>query len=402
MDKSAVIKREKKRPKRRVVFVDPQDPDAPYWWPAMVVPAEEFDIFKMKMDNDVTPPNESEYLVCYFEDASFSLVKKNESQPFNPRSLPFLSYLRGPNADQFRRDKAVIMATLYWETGRMPPLFKWVRDEERIDILELGALYEEGLMLRRDLGEDGSVLERVRKRKRRESDARREGNAGFVSENGGDPLSPSDGLPSVGRTDSQYVPGLKRESPSDYGKKPASGTPASGSNVTITSVSAAIVTTSAKTSAGAGVGGNDSSPGSASSMMPKKPKSRQNSTSAHTHPISTTMSASTGSVPVTSSSPQHQNISAHSNTPGTPPRSSSVSLGDTMAYTKHCYCCGNTVQKRMARVVCMDCTANIQASERTKRENNIGEMKLLLEFLPPSKRVRWTLRSKDIFTSSLV
>lgn len=68
MDRSGSQHSNKKR--RKVVFVDPDDPTAPYWWPAMVVPADEIAIFKQTMDTNVREPGRGEHLVCYFEDAS--------------------------------------------------------------------------------------------------------------------------------------------------------------------------------------------------------------------------------------------------------------------------------------------------------------------------------------------
>ncbi|RUS17540.1 hypothetical protein BC937DRAFT_89834 [Endogone sp. FLAS-F59071] len=59
MDRSGSPHSHKKQ-RRKVVFVDPDDPTAPYWWPAMVVPADEIAIFKQTMDtnvrDDILPP----------------------------------------------------------------------------------------------------------------------------------------------------------------------------------------------------------------------------------------------------------------------------------------------------------------------------------------------------------
>ncbi|RKP24154.1 hypothetical protein SYNPS1DRAFT_30076 [Syncephalis pseudoplumigaleata] len=117
--------------KRRIVFVDPDDPSAPFWWPAMVVPESEIDVFRQTMTSDIQEPGANEHLVCYFEDSSFSVVHERELVPFSPDKSPYTDYLRGPHSHQFKRDRAVQLATLYWETGIVPRSFTWARDTER-------------------------------------------------------------------------------------------------------------------------------------------------------------------------------------------------------------------------------------------------------------------------------
>jgi hypothetical protein len=56
---------------RKVVFVDPDDAHVLFWWPALVVPKHEYDIFNDRMMDGCLPTIKSdEILVCYFEDAS--------------------------------------------------------------------------------------------------------------------------------------------------------------------------------------------------------------------------------------------------------------------------------------------------------------------------------------------
>ncbi|KAI8051179.1 hypothetical protein BDF22DRAFT_92451 [Syncephalis plumigaleata] len=117
--------------KRRIVFVDPDDPNALFWWPAMVVPESEIDVFRQTMTSDIQEPGPNEHLVCYFEDSSFSVVHERELVAFSPDKSPYTDYLRGPHSNQFKRDRAVQLATLYWETGIVPRSFTWARDTER-------------------------------------------------------------------------------------------------------------------------------------------------------------------------------------------------------------------------------------------------------------------------------
>ncbi|KAJ3081718.1 hypothetical protein HK102_002174, partial [Quaeritorhiza haematococci] len=116
-------------PKRKVVFVDPDDVDAPWWWPAMVVPKKEIPLFRQTVDGDVQEPADGEYLVCYFEDGSFSIVPESDALPFCPWQPPYTTYVTGPSGPQFRVDKAVILATWYWETGNVPSSFVWLKGQ---------------------------------------------------------------------------------------------------------------------------------------------------------------------------------------------------------------------------------------------------------------------------------
>ncbi|ORX96736.1 hypothetical protein K493DRAFT_314372 [Basidiobolus meristosporus CBS 931.73] len=156
-DAGLVHSRKRAFPKRKVVFVDPDEPTAPYWWPAMIVPEREIEAFKQTMENDIQEPKKGEHLVCYFEDGSFSIVPETEAVSFSPVLPPYTDYLRGANADAFLKDKAVMLATLYWETGIVPPTFTWVRDEERytnasvLPLTELGTTPEQLLTLQSNL-----------------------------------------------------------------------------------------------------------------------------------------------------------------------------------------------------------------------------------------------------------
>ncbi|GBC03832.1 hypothetical protein RclHR1_05350006 [Rhizophagus clarus] len=121
---------EPKHLRRKVVFVDPDDPKAPHWWPALVVPLKEIEIFKQRMDCDVQYPAEGENVVCYFEDGSFSNVSEKDQLPFDPKGPPYTTYMEGPNASIFQRDKAVALATQYYEKGVIPQSFKWLHRED--------------------------------------------------------------------------------------------------------------------------------------------------------------------------------------------------------------------------------------------------------------------------------
>ncbi|ORX48107.1 hypothetical protein BCR36DRAFT_294191 [Piromyces finnis] len=128
---SPSFKPKKLKPRRKVVFVNPEDDGCLYWWPAIVVPEIEYNLFKQSYDdsNNFKIPNENEILVCYFEDGSFSVINETDSLPFSLNTSPYTKYLADPNISQaFKNDKAVKLAKLYLETGEIPSTFLWLKD----------------------------------------------------------------------------------------------------------------------------------------------------------------------------------------------------------------------------------------------------------------------------------
>ncbi|PJF16640.1 hypothetical protein PSACC_03553 [Paramicrosporidium saccamoebae] len=109
----------------RLVFVDPEDDTLPYWWPALIVLPSEYDMFHETMDSTVCGVLPAECLVCYFEDASFSVVPRNAVVPFSPEREPYLSYAR--NIRRFVGDLGVARAGRFWTAGEIPEGFKWLR-----------------------------------------------------------------------------------------------------------------------------------------------------------------------------------------------------------------------------------------------------------------------------------
>ncbi|KAI8609051.1 hypothetical protein BC830DRAFT_1152559 [Chytriomyces sp. MP71] len=112
--------------RQNIVFVDPDDANAPWWWPAIVVPQKEFHEFRRAYALDMEEPKDGEYLVCYFEDASFSTIPETAAIPFNPNQHPYTTYLHGPDGDEFKQDNAVRLATEYYSSGVPPASFVWL------------------------------------------------------------------------------------------------------------------------------------------------------------------------------------------------------------------------------------------------------------------------------------
>ncbi|KAJ1982803.1 hypothetical protein H4R35_000162 [Dimargaris xerosporica] len=121
----------RRSPKRQLVFVDPDDEEAPYWWPAMVVANDDLAVFSQSISNFTDQPGKGEYLVCYFEDGSYSIVSKRDTRPFSPSLPPYSAYRYGPHSHEFKHDRGVQLATLYHEMAMAPDTFAWIRDEER-------------------------------------------------------------------------------------------------------------------------------------------------------------------------------------------------------------------------------------------------------------------------------
>lgn len=161
----------KSPPKRKVVFVNPEESNV-YWWPAMVVPRDEYLLFSLCIEDPDVPadaealaarkaaaaktssdkltqadlkfelPKPGEVLVTYFEDGSYNMVKEKDLKQFCPYQVPYVDYCKGSMRKQFCKDKAVQLATLYWETGRVPTSFTWLHGlpkEDRTHIAKLNS-----------------------------------------------------------------------------------------------------------------------------------------------------------------------------------------------------------------------------------------------------------------------
>ncbi|KAI9011739.1 hypothetical protein DFJ74DRAFT_684471 [Hyaloraphidium curvatum] len=110
---------------RRVVFVDPGNDKALFWWPAIIVPPAE-------IDDKMPRVQEGQILVKYFEDGSFShaLTPKEDSfLVFDPAQEPY-TYWAEKFGDKFLDHQAVKKARQFLEDGRLPAKFKWAYWEE--------------------------------------------------------------------------------------------------------------------------------------------------------------------------------------------------------------------------------------------------------------------------------
>ncbi len=113
------------------------------------------------MDYDVPYPAEGENVVCYFEDGSYSIVSEKDQLPFDPKYPPYTKYMEGPNALNFQKDKAVTLATLYFEKGVIPQSFKWLHKEDNVIVggMAMGVGFSgSGINANHQFGSDGAYL----------------------------------------------------------------------------------------------------------------------------------------------------------------------------------------------------------------------------------------------------
>ncbi|CAH1767290.1 11433_t:CDS:10, partial [Entrophospora sp. SA101] len=79
---------------RDIVFVDPLDKNASFWWPAMIVPNDELDEsmdFNCDLDQLLLEGN---FLVKYFEDMTYSVVECKGLKHFKLDNEPYLTFVK--------------------------------------------------------------------------------------------------------------------------------------------------------------------------------------------------------------------------------------------------------------------------------------------------------------------
>lgn len=64
-------------------------------------------------------------LVCM---AASSIIRESDVLPFCPAESPYQEYVHSSFAKAFLADRAVILASKYWESGAVPDSFKWLID----------------------------------------------------------------------------------------------------------------------------------------------------------------------------------------------------------------------------------------------------------------------------------
>ncbi|CAI2179286.1 3567_t:CDS:2 [Funneliformis geosporum] len=108
---------------RDIVFVDPLDDKAEFWWPAMIVPNNEID---ESMDVDGKLEENllaGKFLVRYFEDMTYSVVEQRGLKHFIPDEEPYLSFKN--NCDKFSSHIGVRRALQCKGKGEPNKSFKW-------------------------------------------------------------------------------------------------------------------------------------------------------------------------------------------------------------------------------------------------------------------------------------
>ncbi|CAG8689460.1 3978_t:CDS:2, partial [Acaulospora morrowiae] len=107
---------------RDVVFVDPLDAKADFWWPAMIVPNDEIDE-SMDVDDKLEENLlEGKFLVRYFEDMTYSVVEARGLRHFKIDEGPYLQFL---DVEGFSSHIGVRRALKCIRNGEPLKSFKW-------------------------------------------------------------------------------------------------------------------------------------------------------------------------------------------------------------------------------------------------------------------------------------
>lgn len=111
----------------QIIFVDPQDPLEKYWWSAITVPPSDYDHFFNEMGETITIEKDS-VLVCYFEDASYSSVKKEDILVYDENDSKVSTMLLDK---KFAKCRAIKSMLNYINEGKIPTKFKWLKKGKR-------------------------------------------------------------------------------------------------------------------------------------------------------------------------------------------------------------------------------------------------------------------------------
>lgn len=109
-----------------IVFVDPQDPSEPFWWPAIIVTPPEYDHF-FKLMGEPIDVHDS-ILVCYFEDASYSVASASEIKRYKADDPFFIRYFE---SKEFLKTKGAKMFLKYVNENKIPSKFKWLKSKRK-------------------------------------------------------------------------------------------------------------------------------------------------------------------------------------------------------------------------------------------------------------------------------
>lgn len=111
----------------QIVFVDPQDKKEKFWWPGIIVDQEEYDSFFKEMGEPVTIENDC-VLVCYFEDASYSSVKKDDIKMYDHNDPDIIQWMEDK---KYKKTRAIKAMLAFLDDNKIPTKFKWLKREKR-------------------------------------------------------------------------------------------------------------------------------------------------------------------------------------------------------------------------------------------------------------------------------
>ncbi|KAJ3325991.1 hypothetical protein HDV06_002376 [Boothiomyces sp. JEL0866] len=105
-------------PKPMLVWVDPDDPNVPLWWPAIIIPNSQRD---ETMPDE--PDDEEDITIVYLTTPlEFSNVNCNDTRIFDPEKEPYKTFSLHPD---FENNQQIAIATHYFRTGELPHRLQW-------------------------------------------------------------------------------------------------------------------------------------------------------------------------------------------------------------------------------------------------------------------------------------
>lgn len=94
-----------------VVFVNPDDPLEPFWWPGVIIPPE-------LLDESIPTPKEGELVVFYFEDGTYSITSISDVALFRIDQRPYIDFAKSRGVE-FLMHPGVQRAIQFIETGKL-------------------------------------------------------------------------------------------------------------------------------------------------------------------------------------------------------------------------------------------------------------------------------------------
>ncbi|KAJ3277076.1 hypothetical protein HDV01_000128 [Terramyces sp. JEL0728] len=104
--------------KPMLVWVDPDDPNVPLWWPAIIVPNSQRDETMPEQ-----PQDEDEITIVYLTTPlEFSNVNYTDTRVFDLEKEPYRTFSQHPDFENLQQ---IAIATQFYKTGELPHRLQW-------------------------------------------------------------------------------------------------------------------------------------------------------------------------------------------------------------------------------------------------------------------------------------